>query len=559
MAYFSQLNTLLNQQNQPRKSDSLLAPSNSQQEQSGQGQGGSLQLSAPSQSIGAGGNKAEQGQSATDYTKVTGQGRGAAAQNILDANRGAQAADAKSFGAVRIADSQKTLQDTANKYRADNVYNSSIADQDINAAQMGDSGSFDKISGLLNRTYQAPKDFAYSNESDADKESYVKNLSSVDGLQNTLRKARGDATDYNDSAATLDALLLNDNAGFKAQKADLIGQFGAYDQSKRDAVAAAKNTQDQFGKNFDAEQTDVRNRVESAGERIKGDLGRRLEDSRAQRAASLSLQGGEQLSKGSKIRGELQARFDDIKAKYPELAGAVDASSGSVFAQDMPDVNKFVSQGENNLNLDSITNQSDQDQFAQLMSLLGRGDRLGRSDVKQNDSGFDEAGYRAALDERAREQFENLATKTGDRDRVLQSERDTATAQKIASAAKSSNGITVGDVAKGNEGAVGGQPRKKMEKAPRSMGEFIKQMVEKSGWKDKPKHVINTVKQAGFDRLPTVVPNRPSVSDVAKGNDGAVGPSPVPSAPSIVDEIVKAAEGSPVGKALDFAKKKKWI
>lgn len=346
MAFFSQVNSLFNNQNQPRKSDALLAPVPGSDPNQPQQQGGGIELSKASTAVqggGDGGNKAEQGQSADQFTKVNPQGKGFAAKAIVDSNSNGnlQAADAKSYGGNAIADSQMALQNEANKYVTANTYNPQLNQGDLDkAVKSGDKDSFSKTIGLLTAAPKPVADFAYSNQNDVKAEDYVKGLSTTSGLQNALKQQNTKYSDYNDTGATIDALLLGQNQGFKNQQQDLVKQYGAYDQAKSDAVQQAKGVQAKYANDAINEQNNVKGLLTG---QYSQELAKRIADARVAKQAQIDR--------------------DVTEAQKQASLQGLDASK------------YFLSSGP--LTDADVASAEDKGQFNRIQELLGNGTRLG--------------------------------------------------------------------------------------------------------------------------------------------------------------------------------------
>lgn len=499
MAYFGNINSLFNNQQQPRKSDALLAPQPVDQGNANPaGQSTNLQITKPSTAIGGGGdagNKSEQGQSADQYTKVNPQGKGVAAKAIVDSNSNPdmQAADTKSFGGNAIADSKNALQTQANAYATANTYKPQTTQDDLSNAVNAGGDAFHKVNSLLTSAPKPVNDFAYNNANDKNTENYVKGLNTTAGLQNTLKQQNGSHSDYNDTGATIDALLLGQNKGFKDQQQDLVKQYGAYDQAKADAVQQAKGVQSKF-------MTDAQNEKDAASkflagnsDSIKSSIQSKLAAAKATRDAELGSETQGFQGRANSVMDEYKKRLTDQASGFgndPKFAEAANLDKG--YFQDgthwidkanLPDANQYLHGGTNALNADNVTSAEDAARFQRINELLGRSDRIQHADANNAAGSFDEAGYRKALDGQFNPRIQQLAALTQQRnDAVRAAEVAKAAQGGIADPVAGAKVMTA--ATGGNEGVAGSlNIPQEQQKAQDNEGGYVEKGFKKlTGW-----------------------------------------------------------------------------
>lgn len=496
MAFFSQVNSLFNNQNQPRKSDALLAPVPGNDPNQPQQQGGGIELSKASTAVqggGDGGNKAEQGQAASQYTQVNPQGKGFAAKAIVDSNSNGnlQAADAKSYGGNAIADSQTALQAEANKYSTANTYKPQTTQDDLSNAVNQGGDAFHKVHSLLTSAPKPVTDFAYNNQSDGKTEDYVKGLNTTTGLQNALKQQNSGTSDYNDTGATIDALLLGQNADFKNQQADLVKQYGAYDQAKADAVQQAKGVQSKYANDAQAEKDSATKYLSGSSDSMKAALQSKLDKARSGRDAELSTEQEGLHGKANSILDEYKNKLSSGAGQYAgdsKFADVLDLNKGYfsdgthyVDKANVPGSDSFIHGGSNNLDLSSVTTADDAAQFQRINELLGRGDRLTSTEANNTGGAFDEAGYRAALDAQFNPRLQQLKALSDKK----ASEINQANIAKALAAAKPTGGLSNPDNVKaistaannGNQGVAGSNNG--VPSAPAKGESGLEQLVQK--------------------------------------------------------------------------------
>jgi hypothetical protein len=378
MAYiFKKIDDLLGQPS--RASDALLnpqseqGPKNAEQPQNQTRSSGSLAIDSGSSADVQRGNKAEQGMSKDNYTKIS----SFDPSEIIRKNQNAASGDISSGIKSGVAKTQDDLQAKANDWVAQSKPKyEAVTDTDIN--QVTDDTSFKKIQDLLGYTYQDPGKFAYTKDHNFDED--VSHLKTDAGTRALLKQKGGE--NYTQGMAGIDSAIFRGSDAYKQQ-------IKATEDAVRGLNSSVVDTQEQANKKIedsktalDSAKSDAKNRLGSRSENILGDLAAKAAAANterqalreAERAKALALISQNVGNKRDIVAGRLNEATSEAERKaLIDALGKIDEFASG-------DLSRYIAGGDNyNVSSSDVADESSAAQFNKIMSLLGRGDQIAPS------------------------------------------------------------------------------------------------------------------------------------------------------------------------------------
>lgn len=348
------------------------------------GSGASTQVGGGSM----GGNKAMAGQTPAQYTQST--APFSRIKSLFDKNVGKQTAPNLAAGVQEQANKgteQLQAQATQTANALQKAYEPKASVDAQTAAQWAASGqNMDKIKADLSADTSRRNDFNYNGNTSFDG---LNAFTSREGASTALAKANAGAN-YTLGMGKLDSTLLGTSDSFHRQADDAQRNVGAF-HAAREAEEARFNAR---GGLLDSASADAQARKQALRSALAEKAGS-LKDvgattARQENAARQALR-----DRAAAVRKEIEAQY----LKRPEFADSSMAgiTNRQAFQRMLNDesLNRFLTAGES---VTGYVGAEEATGFNRIMELLGQGDRLQAQGSLAGRGGFDEAGYRAAVD-----------------------------------------------------------------------------------------------------------------------------------------------------------------